>query len=645
MIRPPSIRTRLVLIAEPDESGLFIVLYALLVVAMFSMVAIVIDLSQLRNIRRTSQTVTDFAALAAAAELADITGVSPVQACRDAFEYVKKNTPDFPVAATIPCGDLATVVPARIPCSDTTPATPPLDLEASNTDPYHLHIVYPVPDSLIDDPRRGGVGTKDGAHCERMQVSISKTGGSFFAKVFGFNTLEQGASSTARGFIKNDGKDVPALLILELQACGALQASGQGGIVAKGAGIKPGLIAVASAGSASPGGCSNGDNAGGRVVYGTALPSGHDSRPGLPSIEAFAAEAADPSTGVAAPGVLSVYAMNTPNASRSAYDTPSGVKPAPEGGPRFTRDPVDARYGSAIAGLRATTAAVPAGYTSLRSIRNGCKIDSTNFIITQPNVLIDCVPNFQNPQTEIIFTGAKFWSTKNILIAPSEKWTFSNPSLLVIDRNLTNKSALEVKGTLWVNTGTTTATPSLASNYCGVSRNGPGFTSTQLVIKTGDLSVSSGAKMCQTTLYMADGAASPRPDNDNNSYEGTLGFGGGSTDWTAPDQTELAACDPPTVVAGCYDRSLPQFQLEDLALWTESTPLSRIGGAGEVFLTGVFFLPNATFDFGGQAIQNIDRNAQFVARRLNMSGQGTLILKPDPNEAITIRTGISLLVR
>ena len=175
-----------------------------------------------------------------------------------------------------------------------------------------------------------------------------------------------------------------------------------------------------------------------------------------------------------------------------------------------------------------------------------------------------------------------------------------------------------------------------------VSGMGSGTTTTTSFVWKG---TDSGATPGSTTVYMADGAASPRPYNEDNTDEGSVRFGAGSsTDWTTPDQSDQPVCSL-QVLIGCYDSTAPGFALEDLALWTESAALSRIGGAGQIFLTGVFFLPNATFELAGQALQNVDRNAQFISRKLDMSGQGTLILRPNPNDSITIRTGISGLIR
>ena len=50
----------------------------------------------------------------------------------------------------------------------------------------------------------------------------------------------------------------------------------------------------------------------------------------------------------------------------------------------------------------------------------------------------------------------------------------------------------------------------------------------------------------------------------------------------------------------------------------------------------MFFLPNSSVSFTGQATQEQPLNAQFIARRLDVSGQGVLTLMPNPGDAVTI---------
>jgi hypothetical protein len=97
-------------------------------------------------------------------------------------------------------------------------------------------------------------------------------------------------------------------------------------------------------------------------------------------------------------------------------------------------------------------------------------------------------------------------------------------------------------------------------------------------------------------------------------------------DWTAPNHVGAGAVLNPD-----------WYNLEDLALWTEASHVSSIGGGASMNITGVFFLPNANpFIISGHGNQTIAANAQFVARKLSVQGQGTLYMRPDPNDSFTL---------
>ena len=72
---------------------------------------------------------------------------------------------------------------------------------------------------------------------------------------------------------------------------------------------------------------------------------------------------------------------------------------------------------------------------------------------------------------------------------------------------------------------------------------------------------------------------------------------------------------------------------------------SEIKGAGNSITGGVYFFPNATFNFSGQASQLIDLNAQFLARRLLLSGQGTLAMQPNPEDTVDTPAPFFKLIR
>ena len=158
-------------------------------------------------------------------------------------------------------------------------------------------------------------------------------------------------------------------------------------------------------------------------------------------------------------------------------------------------------------------------------------------------------------------------------------------------------------------------------------------------------------RLCQTFVYLGTNSAAytrqattvtggnypsvtqcstslPCPKDDSTNHA-TITFGGGSgaADWSAPNQL---ATQPTTA-----EMSVNPF--EDIALWTEaggSGLTSDIKGQGTNSTQGVYFLPNASVTFTGQATQTQPLNAQFLVRSLNISSQGTLILKPNTADSV-----------
>ena len=80
-----------------------------------------------------------------------------------------------------------------------------------------------------------------------------------------------------------------------------------------------------------------------------------------------------------------------------------------------------------------------------------------------------------------------------------------------------------------------------------------------------------------------------------------------------------------------------------LVLWSEGDDQHDIGGQSALVLRGVLFTPNALSTFTGQAGQN-QADAQFWTRKLEVKGQGTLVMAADPDAAISRPLlGVSLI--
>jgi hypothetical protein len=128
---------------------------------------------------------------------------------------------------------------------------------------------------------------------------------------------------------------------------------------------------------------------------------------------------------------------------------------------------------------------------------------------------------------------------------------------------------------------------------------------------------------CPVPNAPVSGVGSAPYDNSCNGYVDVNA--GGAMDWTAPNKV------------GANPQQSDWNSLEDLALWTEASHTSSIGGGASMTITGVFFLPNANpFTISGHGNQTIAANAQFVARKLQVQGQGTLYMRPNPSDSFTL---------
>lgn len=641
-----------------DEQGAFIVLWVILVTALLAMVAIVVDLGQVRSDRRSNQALADYAALAAGIKLSGRNMPVPVRdpqaACQDALASVKRNGTNVPPTTSLPCGSLPSTCtdPSVSPPS---PGTAPVRIQSTGSGDYRIEIEYPVAASRIADNRfTGSVGVDDGSPCSRMRVSVLRRSPSFFGGITGSGGWTPTASAVVRGEVDQKTLQVAALLLLERNGCGSLQSSGQGAVIVQSpAASNPGRITADSRGANPP--CSNNNNPGGKVVWGTSLPGG-----GGPSIVAQSS-----SDGTS--GVISVYAANSSqNPTRAGAVYPGGLNVPPTPGDITSRIVADNKYnnatnpsGAAVTSLNSTglakvalTAATApaAGYTvrpsALDPSFSNC---SPSGVTLAQDLFIDC-PNFQ-PGSGVVFTGSNFVFNGKITVANNRSLSMPNAQTIFVEGCTSscggNNFGIDVAGTLQINHG-------LAAS-CAL-RAGPGAGGvttnwTRLAVMTGAFNIAGSVRMCQTVVYLAGGVAPNRSTTINSGQNVNcsaelpcpvssgagngailMKSGGSEADWSAPNQltTEPTAANP----------------FEDLALWTETADDTSIKATGANRTEGVYFLPNSLMTFTGQASQLQPLNAQFISRALDMKGQGDLALRPNPADAIKIPTpGLIALIR
>jgi len=209
-------------------------------------------------------------------------------------------------------------------------------------------------------------------------------------------------------------------------------------------------------------------------------------------------------------------------------------------------------------------------------------------------------------------------------------------------------TGINVQGNFYVNEGALGA-----SAQCANRTNANGTLPAHLVIDAGQFTSSTAAnvRMCQTFVLLSKSApyqqsigsgsvsntctiAAPCPTSVNNGN--FLSMFGNTIDWTAPNEFSVA-------LMSYDDRHAHPY--EDLAFWAETSNLSQIKGQGAVHTEGVFFLPNADMVLQGQATQLQALNAQFISKTLNISGQGTLNLKPNPADSVQILQASYSLIR
>jgi hypothetical protein len=234
------------------ERGAVVTIVLLVLVALLTITAIVVDLAGLRLDRREGRAAADFAALAAGETLYAGDGGGAVAACERAWATAQAN---LGVAVT-PAPGCATFAATCMPSSPRQVVLSAGGLEVT--------VTHPVPDGHPLMTGTGGtvqpiVADIDGASCDRMAVQVVQDRGYFFGRIVGIEAGSTRVHAVGRGLPKPNRGEPVALLLLEHIRCNALTVQGNGFIEVDQSlpldGVRsPGHIAVDSDGS----GCSSG---------------------------------------------------------------------------------------------------------------------------------------------------------------------------------------------------------------------------------------------------------------------------------------------------------------------------------------------------------------------------------------------------
>jgi Flp pilus assembly protein TadG len=610
-----------------DEEGAYAILYALLVIVLVGVTALVIDISALREDRRQDRSAADAAAVAGANWLDTSSGnANPYQACMDAWSYLVTDLP-----ATAPVDNKCT----RFPTSVGTCPSVPVPYAAVSANPqFSVVITWPVPDNstLLTTPDVRPASASDVQQsldtdvdgvdpCSRIGVDVSLSRTPFLAGgAFGVGATTTEVTSVARGVSNPGPADVIAALnVLEPNTCEAIQTGGKASIHVLAVGTHPGVIAVESAGHETGLTCPNSNP---YVI--------DQAKVGNTTSSIFADGPNGPGQ-----GQILAYAMNPSPVGNvpQAYSPvgPSLLSPTPTPlaerlGPRPITDIFDCKNSR---GCKKTATHY---LTNLQAVFGGSGTPQpyaaspvpygTLGFTTLPGT---AVPGFQcndGPQDKTFIPAGNWYincSTLNV-----------SGQLVIAGGNVVTAGGITIQGGCFamnVPLANASSCPTVVgAGTSDASTNPAPATESILYLRAGSFIKNSQAAlyMPRTFTYLANGAIS-------------FGAGSGTLLWTNPDHS-------PTEPTTCLDATCEETRFGKLALWSESSSTDLLGGQTSLGLRGIMFTPNATFNYQGQPTQN-QTAAQVWANKLVVSGQSALVLAPDPADSVPRPISSAVLIR
>lgn len=632
------------------DAGVTLILFALALIAIMTMVAIVIDLSNVRNTRQDSKSTTDAATSAGLVSLASDGIAKPWRGVCSALAYLQANQPDRTFSLSYFDGTGSVSVPGdpcvsglTQVCNAGTPSTWAWIRATDGDFVADIRSGYVTPDSAFPEDATsysGDNGLPLHGGCDQLAVIAARRDPALFGGAAGATGYGTKVRSVGRVVIANDGEGNPAFLILERKACDALSeqvGSGEAGIIVDAASAtESGFIHVDSAGSPAAG-CNGNNNPGGWTVYSS-------GSSGVPKIVANSAANGTP-------GVMAIHALEV-GLPPVAYggSTAAGLSPAPTPGSIVSRKPIDDHYNPAATPTITTihaaarvdanrTTAPDLTWRTLTCADNNSAFPDTKIFVNCPGGFAATNVTFSNAQ-QVIFNGP-------VTVANNAQLYMPAAQRVVVGGNSNGGLAVAGGGVLGINSVTPFANTDVGVTSACTGREGPAWSqTTQLVIfggrasgsSSGALNLGGRAAMCQTFVFLAgsktsaydphqttDGVYDPtctvdRPCHKANDDDAFLAVSG-LVQWSAPNQ--MTTQPAPGSVG-----------VEDLALWALTSTLSEVKSGGDLRPTGVFFLPNDRMEMRSPASAT-PRDAQFIARSLQLL-QGSVRMKPTPSNTVVI---------
>ena len=641
------------------ERGAYAILFAILIVVLFIMVALAVDLSDARARVKENRNRVDFAGLAAGQVLLE---EGPWEACLSAWNFIKTNTPGFPTLAISPCRsientDILTQPAFQTRYLDGDEGCDPLngyEYYATGEEPYEVIFTYPVTDAQLDSlssSDRSVDPSFDGADpCERFGVTMVTDQGSLFGGIVGGDGIQAPATAVIRAF-QDDVIEAPvALLLLDPVGCTALEGNGggseTGGVQVYPSGDVTGTISVDSNGTGPS--CTTG---GGNYTVDIRGSGG-----GAPGRIWSCGIGSDPVTGTCtAGGSIELYASTGGLCAGTACEQADVDLPSPPPGhlypqpvslrSRRTRAPVDHQFncqpyppGDEYYVPSAETPATEVPLVDCddpESVTGQLDGDADGYTTDYIDELVAYVGTSGRPAADAVnwsqypldFTGTLPTDPCRVqsgdtVVLPVGNWFINCSTLNINGRfevqagNVVVQGGVSVNGQFLINTTSHLGTLPSSCVWNGDDRPdgicptsfepfdyAAGTGASYLYLRSGNLAKGGSGGIIRLNGVMVY------------LHNGRIDIGGGSAEftWIAPFH-------------GTF---------EDLSLWSESSGRHLLNGSSGQNVEGSFFAPFANpfqYQGGGAAAQ---LKAQFLTYRMLAGGNGVLRMAPDPERAVS----------
>lgn len=642
------------------DAGAYAILYALLVVVLVGMGAIVVDLASVRQDRRLNRSAADAAVVAGAKYLngSAPTGASPYQACLNAWKYLsltlKITTP--PSA----CGAFASYDTAAVVAAYCAVAAPAEIADVRTVGDRTIRIAWPIPhhaggpisDFLTPEVAPGSAsqtfdGTVDGtdAGCDRFGVAIIESERFGLGGALGASGTQTQVHSVAR-FNPDGGptEGVAALNVLNPTDCNSLITTGGGKVLVgpvmnNGVPTGPGTIAVEADGSTST--C----NGGKKVIAPT---TGGGSQICASNVNIVVPSDCDGKGILLAHALDGSFSANTFSTAATAGCPPGGnlcPVPSPQGG-TYRWNPVTKRFGCNTSNLNPCQVPPVNHVAALEAAYGGAGVPTTVYAGQAPYVnpypgAFTTVPASvcSNITTTIVLAPGNWYANCAIDIKNGGALILRGGTL-VGDGDIT----VAAGGALVVNTNVTTVPASVSGSGSTVTTPVPPAADSIVFLRNGTIDNSGTLVMPQTFVYSRSSTNHPVQVNGT-----TL------TLWTAPGAGALNGSGRTTLEEDCYDPVAAEIvetcmfsRFSRLVYWSDypspSTKANNFAGQGTLKVIGVFFTPRAYFNFTGGGSYTAAA-AQFWADQLNVNGSASLGLVPEAKFAVEAPLGAVSLIR